>query len=207
MEPNIQTSELAAALAAMRGGGAIILLDDKRELEADIAFAGKFASNQLVNLCLNRARGLLCVAMWPRDAERLGISRLPTNHRDVFDTPFGVPIGLANGTTGISAPARAATIRAVAEGAAATEFCYPGHVATLLANPLGLRGRTGHTEAILDLLRIGEIDGPGVLCEILDDSGDIATLSFLQQLSEQHGLPILRLEDVRLAVASKGHAR
>lgn len=188
-------NEIHSVVARLRQGGPIILLDSSdREGEGDLAFAASACTPSLVNLCLTRACGLLCVAMWPETAERLGISRLATNGRDPFGTPFSTPISLADHNSGVSASSRSATIRATSDPAIEpSAFSYPGHVPTLIAHSAGLRGRPGHTEAILEALRIAHIDGPGAVCEILNAEGEVATEGELRELSSQLGAPVLRI--------------
>ena len=79
------------------------------------------------------------------------------------------------------------------ESRSARHFKRPGHVATLLANPDGL-GRIGHTEAVLDLLRLAGIAGPGVLCEILNADGEIATPDELFAIGKEHAIPVLHID-------------
>ena len=179
----------------------MVLLDAEREGEADIAFAGACATAELVNFCLSRAKGLLCLSLRPDDAERLGVEPLPSNGRDRFQTRFGMPIDVDNGISGVSAPARAETIRVASDPASeASMFIFPGHVHTLIAHPLGSLGRAGHTEAILDLLACAGISGPGVLCEILDRDGHIATIPSVQRLARAYALPVVDVAEVRAAL-------
>jgi 3,4-dihydroxy-2-butanone 4-phosphate synthase len=200
----MMTSSLEKGIERLSQGRPIILSDDERETEGDIAFAACHCTPQLVNLCLNYGRGLLCVALWPEDAARIGVQRLSSNNRDHFGTPFGMPIGLIDGSSGISAIARADTIRAVADKSCdASRFAFPGHVHTLLGHPAGLAGRVGHTEGILDLLRHTGIAGPGVLCEILNGDGEIANSDELQQLCRDRDMPIVRLVEVQEIIRSK----
>jgi 3,4-dihydroxy 2-butanone 4-phosphate synthase/GTP cyclohydrolase II len=182
----------------LRSGGAVILRDsDDREAEGDLAFAARHATPALVNECLHVARGLLCVALAEPDADRIGVTRLPTNGRDPFATPFGTPINFADGSSGISAAARARTLRAASDPACgADRFVIPGHVHTLLAHPGRLNARTGHTEAIVDLLRLAGIEGPGALCEILNERGEIAGQEELTALSASRGFPIVHIDSL-----------
>lgn len=189
---------LKRACSHLRQGRAVILMDAEREGEGDIAFAGSCATAELVNFCLSLGKGLLCLSLCPRDAERLGVEPLPSNGRDPFQTRFGVPIDVDNGTSGVSARSRAETIRAASDPASnPSMFVFPGHVHTLIAHPLGSLGRSGHTEAILDLLACAGMSGPGVLCEILDRSGDIASIPTVRRLARTHSLPIVDVAEVR----------
>jgi 3,4-dihydroxy-2-butanone 4-phosphate synthase len=186
---------IQSALAQLQGGGAIVLIDPtEREGEGDLAFAACHCTLDLVNSCLRLARGTLCVALAEEHASRLNLKRLPSNGLDPFETPFATPVDLQTGSSGVSARARCATIRALSEAnRTASDFSFPGHVHTPIGHTEGLRGRRGHTEAILTLLQLGGIPGPGVLCEILNDSGDIATRPELETLGQEHDLPILEI--------------
>lgn len=186
------------ALDQLRRGRPIIVCDDvDRECEGDLAFAARYCTPEIVNFALTIARGLLCVSMPPERAELLGITRLASNDKDPFMTPFGMPISLANGKSGISAHDRCETILAICRpDAKPSDFCMPGHVSTLIAHPRGLAGRTGHTEAVLDILSLASIAGCGVLCEILNTDGTIAGRDALERLTRIHGLAMLDINDV-----------
>lgn len=191
------------AMNALKNGRPIIICDDAdRESEGDLAFAASHSSPALVNFALTVARGLLCISMNEKVASRLGIRRLTSNGVDKLDTPFGTPITYANGESGISAASRSMTIKmSCSIEVTGRDFCLPGHVATLIARDGGLRERDGHTEAILDLLRESEIDGNGVLCEILTPSGEIARRDYLKEIARMYDLQIVDIADIKNRVA------
>lgn len=201
---------LEPALHQLRNGGMVILRDaDDREGEGDLAFAARYATPELVNHCLTIGRGLLCLALTPEDASRLGVTRLPSNGRDRLGTPFGSPISLADGGSGVSVAARASTLRSAGDPTfGAKRFVIPGHVATLLADPGGVLRRPGHTEAVVEILRLAGIGGPGVLCEILDDRGEVARRAELESTGRDHGFPLVDIDDlVTLATSEIGCSR
>ena len=198
MNQLFEKGRLEQALSALRAGRPIVICDDEdREGEGDLAFAASAATPALVNTALSIARGLLCVSLRPTDAERLGVEALASNRKDRFRTPFGMPLGLADGGSGISAEARAATLRRIADPRShADDFAYPGHVATLLARAGGVLERNGHTEAILDLLELAGVRGPGALCEILMPDGRIAKRPFLERLCQEREFPLVEIKSV-----------
>ena len=196
-EPEISGS-LHGGLDTLRAGRPIILYDGTREIEGDIAFAAAFTTKEQVNLCLKHARGLLCVALPPDDALRIGVQRLHSEDSHTGATPFGMPIDLAGLDHATSASSRAATIRATADRSnLRKQFVIPGHLTTLVGHPLGLRGRFGHTECILDLLMLAGIAGPGVLCEVLGEDGEMAGLDELRDLANRIQLPLIDVSEVR----------
>ncbi len=190
-------SILKEAIRQIQSSKPIILLDaDDREGEGDFAMAAQFCTPELINFFLSKGRGLLCLSLPPAVAARIGVKSLAIGgKKSSATTPFGVPVDLDDGSSGIAVSARCATIRATCdESKSARDFKRPGHVATLLANPNGLQGRIGHTEAVLDLLCLAGIAGPGVLCEILGADGEIATHKELFEIGKRHKIPILHID-------------
>jgi 3,4-dihydroxy 2-butanone 4-phosphate synthase/GTP cyclohydrolase II len=198
----MSNEKIKIALDQLRAGKPLLLRDEYREHEADIAFAAKFSTPELVNFCLKYGKGILCLALRPEDASRLEIAPITGRNRDHFGTPFGFPISLRDGSSGVTARARSDTLKAASNpNKTAKDFACPGHVMTLLGHPNGILGRYGHTDAILHLLRLAAIPGPGVLCEVLDDNGAIANREVLSHLSCEYDLPIVDIKMLTVLTA------
>jgi 3,4-dihydroxy 2-butanone 4-phosphate synthase/GTP cyclohydrolase II len=60
----------------------------------------------------------------------------------------------------------------------------------------GVLRRAGHTEASMDLARMAGLTPAGVLCEILNSTGDRATRDELLQIAQQHSLEIITVEQL-----------
>ena len=195
---------LDRAIDDVRAGKPVIICDaPDREGEGDFALAAWACTPEMIGLLLRRGSGVLCLALPPQDADRIGICALAHNSTDRFATRFAMPISLNDGGSGVSFAARSATIRTAADRTnGAGRFTWPGHVSTLIAHPQGLRGRGGHTEAVIDLLRLASIDGPGVLCEILDEHGRVGEREYLCALAGELGLSLVDIEDVKECVLS-----
>ncbi|HID21009.1 MAG TPA: hypothetical protein EYP14_01220, partial [Planctomycetaceae bacterium] len=94
-------------------------------------------------------------------------------------------------TTGISAKDRACTIQVMADPTAMTENpSQPGHVFPLRARPGGVLQRAGHTEAAVDLAKLAGCRPIGVICEIMNDDGNMARLPELKRFA--HSSPVFR---------------
>jgi 3,4-dihydroxy 2-butanone 4-phosphate synthase/GTP cyclohydrolase II len=107
------------------------------------------------------------------------------------------PVDHAGCKTGITAAERAETIvRLANEQTQTSDFVKPGHVYPLLAMEGGVLRRAGHTEASMDLARMAGLAPAGVLCEILNASGDRATRDELIALAQTHGLEIITVEQL-----------
>jgi 3,4-dihydroxy 2-butanone 4-phosphate synthase/GTP cyclohydrolase II len=116
----------------------------------------------------------------------------------LYGTPFTESIDSIHGTTtGISAYDRAATVRAFADPAFGhKDFARPGHVFPLRAREGGVLRRAGHTEASVDLARLAGLYPAGVLCEIMDEDGRMATLPALRRIAERFQLRIVTIDDL-----------
>jgi 3,4-dihydroxy 2-butanone 4-phosphate synthase/GTP cyclohydrolase II len=66
----------------------------------------------------------------------------------------------------------------------------------LVAKEGGVLRRAGHTEAAVDLARMAGLMPAGVLCEILDESGDRANSHSLHKLAADFNLPIISIEQL-----------
>ncbi len=188
-----------AAIAAIRGGGFAIVVDDEdRENEGDLVLAAEHATAEKVNFMLTHARGLVTV---PLSADRVDALQLPlmvSNNTSHQGTAFTISVGAKDKiSTGISAPDRAATIRALADPATRPEdLSRPGHVFPLRATPGGVLRRAGHTEAAVDLVTLAGLRPAGALCEIMNGDGTMARLPQLREFAGRHGLPIISVQDL-----------
>jgi 3,4-dihydroxy 2-butanone 4-phosphate synthase/GTP cyclohydrolase II len=72
----------------------------------------------------------------------------------------------------------------------------PGHVFPLRAKPGGVLQRSGHTEAVVDLVTLAGCRPIGVLCEIMNDDGTMARLPELIKFARKHKLKICTIESL-----------
>ncbi len=183
------------ALAIVRGGGMLLVVDDEnRENEGDLVAAGEKITPEIINFMATHGRGLICVPMEEARLCRLGLGRMvPLDERDRYRTAFTVSVDAREGiSTGISAFDRARTVQLLAdENATACDFIRPGHMFPLQAVPGGVLRRTGHTEAAVDLARLAGLKPIGVICEVMRDNGEMARLPDLVAFANRHGLRIL----------------
>ena len=56
--------------------------------------------------------------------------------------------------------------------------------------------RRGPTEAAVDLARLAGCAPAGVLCELVNDDGSMQRMPQLRAFAEQHGLPIITVEQL-----------
>ncbi|WP_312361335.1 3,4-dihydroxy-2-butanone-4-phosphate synthase [Agrobacterium sp.] len=192
-------AKIEDAIEAISRGEMVIVVDDEdRENEGDIIAASDSITPQQIAFMMNHARGLVCVAMPGERLDALDIPLMVSRNTESLKTAFTVSVDYIPGTTtGISAADRAETVRAlVSEDSRPEDFARPGHIFPLRANPQGVLGRTGHTEAAVDLCRLAGKYPSGTICEVANDDGTMARLPQLEVFAERHGLLVVTIKDL-----------
>lgn len=196
-----QFDSIAAALADLKAGRAIVVVDDEnRENEGDLICAAQFATPDLINFMAVYARGLICLAMTGARLDELDLPLMVSNNTDSNQTAFTVSIDAspsAGVTTGISADDRARTIQvAINPTTRPSDLRRPGHIFPLRARDGGVLKRAGHTEAAIDLSRLAGLYPAGVICEIQNPDGSMARLPELMEYAKAHHLKIISIADL-----------
>ncbi|MEQ8936172.1 MAG: 3,4-dihydroxy-2-butanone-4-phosphate synthase [Amphiplicatus sp.] len=198
---------VSEALAAFKTGETVIIVDDEdRENEGDLALAAEFITPEKVNFFAKEGRGLICLSMAGEliDRFRLRMMVPQEENRSGFGTAFTVSVEAAEGvTTGISAYDRAHTMRTLIDPKAGpSDIVTPGHVFPLRAAEGGVLSRGGQTEASVDLAKLAGLTPAAMICEVMRDDGEMARLPDLEVFADKHGLKIIAvkaLQDYRLA--------
>jgi len=187
------------AAEQFRRGGFVILVDDEeRENEGDLAIAAEMVTPDAINFMATFGRGLICAALTEERCDELDLPLMVRDNTSPFGTAFTVSIE-ARGkvTTGISAADRAATIRAVADPATGPrDLLRPGHVFPLRARRGGVLKRAGQTEASVDLARLAGLVPAAAICEVMNDDGTMARVPDLVAFAGRHGLPLLTVAEL-----------
>jgi 3,4-dihydroxy 2-butanone 4-phosphate synthase len=214
------------ALEAFRKGEAVLIYDfDDREGETDIAIPAFSVEPGDVAMMRMDGGGLICVALHPTAADKLG---LPFMH-DVlraasqkfslladlarFDirydsrSSFSLWVNHRSTFTGITDVDRALTIRKLGEAVDAvlnggdfdfaSEFRSPGHVAVLKASTDLTYSRVGQTELSVALAEMAGIAPAVAICEMLDaETGRALSKDKALRYAEENGLPFVEGKDV-----------
>jgi 3,4-dihydroxy 2-butanone 4-phosphate synthase/GTP cyclohydrolase II len=192
---------IADALAAIRNGDCIVVVDDEnRENEGDLICAAQFATPEQINFMATEARGLICLAMEGKRLDDLELPLMVDRNTDSNQTAFTVSVdaGPEQGvSTGISAEDRARTIQvAIHPETRPNDLRRPGHIFPLRARAGGVLKRAGHTEAAVDLARMAGLYPAGVICEIQNADGSMARLPQLVDYARSHGLRLINIADL-----------
>jgi len=192
-------SNIAEAIEDIKAGRFVIIVDDEdRENEGDLALAAEKATTEAVNFMAKHARGLICLPVIGERLDELGIPPMVGQNTSRFSTAFSVSVDAKHGvSTGISAADRAQTIKAiVAPATRADDLARPGHIFPLRAREGGVLVRAGHTEAIVDLAKLAGLYPAGVICEIMNEDGSMARLPQLEVMSDKFGIKIITVADL-----------
>ena len=192
-------STIKDALEDIRAGRMVILVDDEnRENEGDLVLAAEKVTAEAVNFMVTHGRGLVCLTLTPEKVDELGLPQMSLSNQSPFQTAFTVSIEAREGvTTGISAADRATTIlAAIRDGAGPRDLVVPGHIFPLRAKPGGVLARAGQTEGSVDLARLAGLKPAGVICEIMNDDGNMSRMPDLERFAGRHDLKIITVADI-----------
>ena len=186
------------AILDIKNGKMIIVVDDEnRENEGDFVMAAEKVTPEAVNFMISKGKGLVCTPMLKQHLEKLKIFKMTSGNTDPYHTAFTVSVDYKTTKTGISAGERATTIKALTNPLAMpTDFNRPGHIFPLIAKENGVLDRAGHTEASVDLAKLAGLFPAGVICEIVDENGEMARLDRLKILAKKWDLKIISIEDL-----------
>jgi 3,4-dihydroxy 2-butanone 4-phosphate synthase/GTP cyclohydrolase II len=192
-------AKIEAAVEDIRQGKMVILVDDEdRENEGDLAMAAEMVTPEAINFMAKEGRGLICLSLTEERADYLELPLMVRENTSSFGTAFTVSIEARRGvSTGISAADRAQTILvAIADETTAMDLARPGHVFPLRAKKGGVLVRAGQTEGSVDLARLAGLKPAGVICEIMNDDGTMARLPQLQAFARKHDLKVVTIADL-----------
>ncbi len=189
------------ALEDLKAGKMIIVVDDEdRENEGDFIMAAEKVTPESVNFMAKYGRGMICVPTTAQRLEELGLPMMVERERNsaLLGTAFTITVDAVQGTTtGISASDRAITIKTFADPDAKPEsLARPGHIFPLRAEEGGVLVRAGHTEAVVDLVRLAGLGSSGVLCEILSEDGSMARLPELREIAAKWDMKLVTIADL-----------
>src|SRR5713226_4229309 len=192
-------ASIPEAIEDFRSGRMLVVVDDEdRENEGDVAIAAEKITPEIINFMAKHARGLICLSLSPELCDALQLPPMSSKNTSRFGTAFCESVEAAEGvTTGISAADRAHTIRvAMDPNTKPGDLARPGHVFPLRAREGGVLLRAGQTEAVVDLARLAGLRPGGVICEIMNDDGSMARVAQLEQFCARHDLRMISVADL-----------
>lgn len=188
------------AIEDIKAGKVIIVVDDEdRENEGDFLVAARFATPEVINFMAKMGRGLICVPITEERGKELELDLMVGKNTATLETNFTVTVDLIGHgcTTGISASDRSKTVLSLIDPATKPEdLGRPGHIFPLIAKNGGVIRRAGHTEAAIDLPVMAGLEPAGVICEIMNEEGEMARLPELLVMAKNLDMKIISIQDL-----------
>jgi len=192
-------ASITEAIEDIKVGRVVIIIDDEsRENEGDLAMAAEKVTPEAINFMAKHGRGLICLPIIGQRLDELRIPLMVQHNTSRYSTAFTVSVEAKDKvSTGISAFDRSQTIKAVLDPDTRPEnLVQPGHVFPIRAREGGVLVRAGHTEAIVDLAKLAGCYPAGIICEVMDDDGHMARLPELEAVAEKYSLKIISITEL-----------
>ncbi|MCK6066708.1 MULTISPECIES: GTP cyclohydrolase II [Microbacterium] len=187
------------ALDSLRAGRPVIVADDEdRENEGDVILSAELATPEWIAWTVRWSSGFICAPMPGEWADRLDLPPMVAVNQDARGTAYTVSVDAADrNSTGISASDRAHTLNVLADpGAGPASLIRPGHVLPLRAVDGGVRERSGHTEAAVELMRLAGLQPVGAIAEVVAEDGSMMRLPGLIELGARDEVPVITIEQL-----------
>jgi 3,4-dihydroxy 2-butanone 4-phosphate synthase / GTP cyclohydrolase II len=192
-------STIPQALDALRAGRPVLVADDEdRENEGDVILSAQLATPEWVAWTVRWSSGFVCAPMPAEWADRLNLPPMVAVNEDARGTAYTVSVDAASGvTTGISASDRARTLTVLADASSEpSSLIRPGHILPLRAVEGGVRERSGHTEAAVELMRLAGLAPVGAIAEVVAEDGNMMRMPGLLELGASNDIPVITIEQL-----------
>jgi 3,4-dihydroxy 2-butanone 4-phosphate synthase/GTP cyclohydrolase II len=192
-------NSIEEAIDDFKAGKMLIVVDDEdRENEGDFICASQMITPEKINFLTKNARGMICISITSGRAKELNLDLMVEDNTALHNTPFTVTVDARKGTTtGISVYDRSATIHTIIDPRTGPDdLVRPGHIFPLIAKDGGVLRRAGHTEAAMDLARLSGLMPSGVLCEIMNDDGQMARANDLRKIAEKFDIKMISIQNL-----------
>ena len=183
----------------IRHGKFVIIVDDEdRENEGDLAIAAEQVTPEAITFMATYGRGLICMPIIGERLDQLQLPLMVSDNTARHSTAFTVSVDVTRGsTTGISAYDRAATVKALLDpNTKPGDLARPGHLFPLRYAEGGVLVRAGQTEGVVDLCNMAGLYPAGVICEVMNEDGNMARMPHLEEFSHKHGIKIITVAQI-----------
>lgn len=194
-----QIKSVEIAIEHFKKGKMVIIVDDEgRENEGDIALPAQDCNPEDINFMATVARGLICTPLDGSIIDKLDLEPMVTRNTESMGTAFTVSVDASNDIeSGISAKDRSNTVKKLAnKQSSKNDFVKPGHIFPLRYQNGGVLVRAGHTEGSVDLVKLSGKIPAAVICEVMNEDGTMARGDDLKIISEKYNMPIVSIEDI-----------
>ena len=192
-------STIEEAIEDIRQGRMVIIVDDEdRENEGDLAMAAELVTPEAISFMAQYGRGLICMPIIGERLDELQLPPMVPDNTARLGTAFTVSVDAVHDTTtGISAHDRATTIKVMLDpSSTAEDLARPGHLFPLRYAEGGVLVRVGQTEGSVDLCKLAGLYPAAVICEVMNIDGTMARLPHLEVMADEHSLKIISVAQI-----------
>ena len=192
-------STIEEAIEDIRQGRMVIIVDDEdRENEGDLAMAAELVTPEAISFMAQYGRGLICMPIIGERLDELQLPPMVPDNTARLGTAFTVSVDAVHDTTtGISAHDRATTIKVMLDpSSTAEDLARPGHLFPLRYAEGGVLVRVGQTEGSVDLCKLAGLYPAAVICEVMNIDGTMARLPHLEVMADEHNLKIISVAQI-----------
>jgi undecaprenyl diphosphate synthase len=185
------------AISDYQAGKFVLILDDEdRENEGDLAMAAEFVTPEAINFLATYARGLICMPIIGSRLDELEVPLMVGKAVGMQETHFTNSVDARRGiSSGISAADRAWTVKTMIHPLARpSDLVQPGHLFPLRYTEGGVLRRAGHTEASVDLAKLGGLYPAAVICEVMNVDGTMARMPQLLKFARDHEIGVITVQ-------------
>ncbi|MCM3653420.1 3,4-dihydroxy-2-butanone-4-phosphate synthase [Metabacillus litoralis] len=150
-----------------------------------------------INFMITNGRGMVSVGIEKERASQLDFHLQDTTNTDNNSPAYTISVDVDGTTTGISVYERFDTIKAIIDpNRQSGDFKKPGHIFPVIAHTDGILGKQTHTEAGIALAKLSHSYPAVVMCDVLNDHGEITNYEELQGFAEEFHLEIIFIDDL-----------
>ena len=192
-------ASIEEAIKDFQDGKMVVIVDDEdRENEGDLAIAAEMVTPDSINFLATHGRGLICMPVIPQRLDELKLPLMVGDNTSRHATAFTVSVDVRKGaSTGISTYDRALTVKSILDPDTEPEdLARPGHIFPLRYQEGGVLVRAGQTEGSVDLAKLAGLYPATVICEIMRDDGAMARMPYLEEFSQLHGIKIVSVAQI-----------
>lgn len=206
-EPDPHSANLWFIVEQVRNGRSVIIVDDcGSSTRGFLLVAGQFATPGAITMMAAKARGLVCLALTQVRIAALGLDVCravsSSSHADNWFPSIEAREGVS---TGISAQDRARTTAVAIDWASGPEHIVtPGHLFPIAANEGGVLIKAGRAEAAIAIAALAGLNPSAVICDILNEEGELADEIELSSFAEVERLGTIRMSEI---VAHEGRTQ
>ncbi len=187
------------ALEDIRQGKPVLVMDGfDRENEADLIVAAETLTVETMARMIRDGSGIVCLCLTDELADHLELVPMVSDNSSQFKTAFTVTIEAATGvTTGVSAQDRTTTVEAaIKDGAVASDLKSPWSCLPSSCTPRRCAHPSRSYRRTIHLARLAGLKPAGVLCELTNADGTMASGIQVLAYAQTHQLTVITIEEL-----------